>query len=288
MDDFAASTVDESMGSFLPATRTRDSKVTLALVNRGHNSNLIENATPRKNVRLENAESTKLIRARKDMGKRGTHIDKIKGEVASDVFTLLSDVVASLLNLANKTFEGPNSGRLRMEERGERTRNIRLTAKATHMAVGRTRDIEDRRQTITSTLKLVAIKTARPGLRVHQQLLRRGSTTRLQKKRHRGARKHLFPDLLANLRQQKRRGRNKRDRREANRDGRVALESNFSKSLKTSLTGHTERTATKETRHSSNETLNEARLMDGEPFDHSTRCSSFSTQIAKAQNKSRQ
>jgi gamma-glutamyl:cysteine ligase YbdK (ATP-grasp superfamily) len=153
------------------------------------------------------------------MGKRGTHIDKVKRKVASDVLTLLSDVVASLLNLAYKTSEGPNSGRLRMEERRERTSNFGLTAKATHMAVGRTRDIKEHRQTITSTLKLVAIKAARPGLRVHQQLLRRGSARRLQKKHHRGARKHLFPDLLANLGQQKRRGRNKRKRREANRDG---------------------------------------------------------------------
>jgi hypothetical protein len=162
------------------------------------------------------------------MGKRGTHFSKVKREAASDVLTLRSDVVASLLNLAYETLEWPDSGGLGMEERGERTTNIRHTAKATHMAIGRTGDIEKLSQTITRTVKLVAIKAARPGLRVHQQLLRRGGTGRLQKKHHRGARKHLIPNLLANHRQHKRRGRDKRDRREANRDGRVALKGDFS------------------------------------------------------------
>jgi hypothetical protein len=39
------------------------------------------------------------------MRKRGTHFSKVKREAASDVLTLRSDVVASLLNLAYETLE---------------------------------------------------------------------------------------------------------------------------------------------------------------------------------------
>jgi hypothetical protein len=67
MNDFPSSAIDKRASTLLPTARTRNGKVALPLVDRGHNGNLMENATPSENVRLKNTKSPELIGASKDM-----------------------------------------------------------------------------------------------------------------------------------------------------------------------------------------------------------------------------